>query len=561
MLQSVTPARTCPALEACLEPENLSFAADLYATSDAELCEDCCESPEDIEAYEAEREKNRALWEQKAQSDPDALEDAVVRAIIGDRELHKSQRVVLSSLRAGNSVLAVMATGRGKSLTFQVHAACEALAHHTASLFVYPLRALIADQAFHINEALAPFGINACTLTGESAPDERRQAFAGLADGSVDIVLTTPEFLVCHAPEFAATGRIGFVVVDEAHHIGLSRAGHRPAYVQLGSAIAQMGNPVVLALTATSDEAVTSDIDRVLPVAGHVVDDTMRTNLHVVDQRNLRNRGDYLATLVAQGEKSVIYVSSREQSVALARNLRKRVPQMAPLIGFYNAGLSRAERTRVEELFRTGAIAVLVATSAFGEGVDIPDIRNVVLFQLPYNEIEFNQMSGRAGRDGKDARVHLLFGRSDVKHNDRILQDMTPDHDVLAEVYRTLRTWQRKTPGEFFEMADGELAHIVSGTGCEITAASAACGIAVFRELGLIETHVAYASGEGARMVRVKEGAGRVELTDSVRYREGLGERDIFRAFYEWVIDCDCARLEQRVSGPITPQMKPLHLR
>ena len=350
-------------------------------------------------------------------------------------------------------------------------------------------------------------------------------------------------------------------MVDEAHHIGLSRAGHRPAYVQLGSAIAQMGNPVVLALTATSDEAVTSDIDRVLPVAGHVVDDTMRTNLHVVDQRNLRNRGDYLATLVAQGEKSVIYVSSREQSVALARNLRKRVPQMAPLIGFYNAGLSRAERTRVEELFRTGAIAVLVATSAFGEGVDIPDIRNVVLFQLPYNEIEFNQMSGRAGRDGKDARVHLLFGRSDVKHNDRILQDMTPDHDVLAEVYRTLRTWQRKTPGEFFEMADGELAHIVSGTGCEITAASAACGIAVFRELGLIETHVAYASGEGARMVRVKEGAGRVELTDSVRYREGLGERDIFRAFYEWVIDCDCARLEQRVSGPITPQMKPLHLR
>lgn len=331
MLQSVTPARTCPALEACLEPENLSFAADLYATSDAELCEDCCESPEDIEAYEAEREKNRALWEQKAQSDPDALEDAVVRAIIGDRELHKSQRVVLSSLRAGNSVLAVMATGRGKSLTFQVHTACEALAHHTASLFVYPLRALIADQAFHINEALAPFGINACTLTGESAPDERRQAFAGLTDGSVDIVLTTPEFLVCHAPEFAATGRIGFVVVDEAHHIGLSRAGHRPAYAQLGSAIAQMGNPVVLALTATSDEAVTSDIDRVLPVAGHVVDDTMRTNLHVVDQRNLRNRGDYLATLVAQGEKSVIYVSSREQSVALARNLRKRVPQMAPL--------------------------------------------------------------------------------------------------------------------------------------------------------------------------------------------------------------------------------------
>ena len=314
-----------------------------------------------------------------------------------------------------------------------------------------------------------------------------------------------------------------------------------------------MGNPVVLALTATSDEAVTSDIDRVLPVAGHVVDDTMRTNLHVVDQRNLRNRGDYLATLVAQGEKSVIYVSSREQSVALARNLRKRVPQMAPLIGFYNAGLSRAERTRVEELFRTGAIAVLVATSAFGEGVDIPDIRNVVLFQLPYNEIEFNQMSGRAGRDGKDARVHLLFGRSDVKHNDRVLQDMTPDHDVLAEVYRTLRTWQRKTPGEFFEMADGELAHIVSGTGCEITAASAACGIAVFRELGLIEAHAMFGPDGLVRSIHVKDTQDKVQLTDSVRYREGMDEREIFHAFRDWVMRSNAADLQKRVSHPILP--------
>ena len=170
-------------------------------------------------------------------------------------------------------------------------------------------------------------------------------------------------------------------------------------------------------------------------------------------------------------------------------------------------------------------------------------------------------MSGRAGRDGKPAAIHLLFGRSDVKHNERILHEMTPDHDVLANVYRALRSMQRQHPGEFFEMADGELARIVSGTGCEITPTSAACGVAVFRELGLIETHVAYASGAGVRMVRVKEGAARVELTDSVRYREGLGERDIFKAFYEWVIDCDCRRLEQRVSGPITPQMKPQHLK
>ena len=110
------------------------------------------------------------------------------------------------------------------------HLACRALLAHEASLFVYPLRALIADQAFHINEALAPFGIVTEVLTGESTPEERRQVFEGLAEGAVDIVLTTPEFLGYHADEFARSGRVGFVVVDEAHHVGLAKAGQRVAY-------------------------------------------------------------------------------------------------------------------------------------------------------------------------------------------------------------------------------------------------------------------------------------------------------------------------------------------
>ena len=189
MLQSLAPARTCGALEACLNPENLSFVADLYATSDAELCANAPHRPEDVEAYEAARAANRACWERKAAEDPAALEQAVVRAIIGDKPLHDAQREILAHLRAGRSTLGIMATGRGKSLTFQVHAATRALANHEASLFVYPLRALIADQAFHLREALDAFGIGVITLTGESTPDERRQGFAGLADGTYDLSL------------------------------------------------------------------------------------------------------------------------------------------------------------------------------------------------------------------------------------------------------------------------------------------------------------------------------------------------------------------------------------
>lgn len=611
MLQSLAPARTCGALEACLNPENLTFVADLYATSDAELVADAPHRPEDVEAYEAARAANRAEWERRAAADPEALEREVVCAIIGDRPLHDAQQEVLDHLRVGRSVLGIMATGRGKSLTFQVHAAVRALARHEASLFVYPLRALIADQAFHLREALDRFGIGVVVLTGESTPEERRQGFAGLSDGTFDIALTTPEFLAWHAEEFAATGRVRFVVVDEAHHVGLARAGQRAAYATIGSAIAKLsapfGSPVsadasaaasdggltipeafsrtqgegpgapaapkaplrahgdgapssrasapltVLALTATAGDDVAAAIKRELPVNAFVYDPASRPNLEVDDRRNLKNRDDYLANLVASGEKAVIYVNSREQSVAVARTLRKRVPQMAPLIGFYNAGLSRSERKRVEELFRTDALKVLVATSAFGEGVDIPNIRHVVLYHLPFNEIEFNQMSGRAGRDGKPAGIHLLFGRADAGINERILRDMTPDHDCLAQVYRTLRTLQRQSAEPFFTLGDAELAAAASTDAFPVSPASAACGVAVFRELGLIETHTAYGADGVARSIHVREAQSKVELADSVRYREGLGEREIFHAFRDWAMKSDSATLGTRVSRPILP--------
>ena len=458
MLETLAPARSCCALEACLNPEALAFFDGLYAESDEALCAKADErsaSAGEASRREDERREARARWEQLARENPDALEEAVVSAIIGQRSLHPSQREILDRLRAGRSTFAVMATGRGKSLTFQVFAAMRALSAGEASLFVYPLRALIADQAFHLSSAFDRFGITCAVLNGETAPEERARVYERLAEGTLDIVLTTPEYLCCHVDEIAASRRIGFVVVDEAHHIGLAKAGQRVAYTRLGMAIARLGNPTVLAVTATAPDEVAGDIDATLPLADSVIDETARENLLLDDQRNIKNRDDYLANLIAAGEKTVVYVNSREQSVALARMLRRRVPQLAGLIGFYNAGLSRHERKMIENLFRSDDLIVLIATSAFGEGVDIPNIRHVVLYHLPFNEVEFNQMSGRAGRDGKPATVHLLYGRGDVALNERILADATPDHDVMAQVYRRLRTLQRQTPGDCSAWATG----------------------------------------------------------------------------------------------------------
>lgn len=555
MLKSLTPTRCCAALEACLDADNLTFVGDLYATNDAELCADTHHTPEEIEAYEAKQDKSRSYWEQRAQDDPAGLERSIIRAIIGDGQLHEAQQRILDHLQQGENVLGVMVTGRGKSLTFQVQATMLALSQHEASLFVYPLRALIADQAYHLRSSLEPFGINIITLTGESTPEERALGFAGLADGSVDIALTTPEFLAWHAEEFARTRRMRFVVFDEAHHIGLARAGQRPAYASIGSAFARLGEPrpMVLALTATANNDVAQAVQRELPINACVYDASDRPNLELVDRRSISNRDDYLANLIATGEKTLIFVNSRERSVALARLLRKKVPQVAPLVGFYNAGLTRDERKRIEELFRTDALSVLVATSAFGEGVDIANIRHVVLYHLPFNEIEFNQMSGRAGRDGKPAKVHLLYSKNDAAINDRLLHDITPEHDCLAQVYRCLRRLQAAHAGTFFAITDDDLAKAASTDLFPINKPSAACGVAVFRELGLVETHSTMGPGGIVRQLRVVNSESKVELTDSVRYREGLDELDIFRSFRDWALRSATDELSARITHPILP--------
>jgi single-stranded-DNA-specific exonuclease len=146
---------------------------------------------------------------------PAALDKELARRFIGDRTLLAAQTASLAHLASGRSCLTVMATGRGKSLIFHMHAARLALAHGRASVFVYPLRALVADQAYHLAASLAAVGMRCTQLTGETAPGARDVIFAALASGEVDIVLTTPEFLDRHAPRFAAAGRPGHPSVVE----------------------------------------------------------------------------------------------------------------------------------------------------------------------------------------------------------------------------------------------------------------------------------------------------------------------------------------------------------
>lgn len=617
MLDVVEPTSSCPALDASLPADDMAFMDALYKKEGAvgegnqsaeahaaqaagssattpcgcavseegprttRVFGSCCPPAASETPAPRSRTACREHWRDMAQGNADAFTTALTQELLGEGSLHEAQARALAALAAGRNTLAVMGTGRGKSLIFQVHAARVALSQGKASLFVYPLRALIADQRFHIASLFSHFGLTAACLTGETPVEERERTYAALSEGLVDVVLTTPEYLAYHAARIAASGRIGFVAVDEAHHMVQSGAGKRTAYASLGGIIASLGNPVVLAVTATAPAEVREAVCAALNITDFVSDANVRQNLRLDDRRSLRDKDSYVASIVASGEKTIVYVNSRVGTVDVARTMRSMVPHMAMQIGFYNAGLSRAERERIEHLFRTNVLRVLVCTSAFGEGVNIPDVRHVVLYGMPFSEVEFNQMSGRAGRNGSAACIHMLFGKRDASDNQGILEQSAPPHDTMAQMYRELKRLQKEASSGSVKGASAGAAGSISATSPDmvhdgdvfftisneelaatctqraphfgVSADACACGISVFEELGLARTRHVTRGGVRMRAVHVCDFGGKVELSDSVLYREGLGDTDAFGRFADWVMGSTAEALRNKIIRPILP--------
>ncbi len=359
---------------------------------------------------------------------------------------------MLERLDAGRNVLAVFGTGRGKSLCFQYPAAVRALESGAKTLVLYPLRALANDQFDALERRLGPLGLRIHRANGAIDAGERAALDAALESGEWDLICATPEFVQFHLERFrAAASRPSLVVVDEAHH--LFESTHRPAYRRIGESIAALGGAQVLALTATAGDEAFAKIRAALRIDAWVIDPTVRDNLHVVDARGTTNKVAYIERIVRAGEKAIVYCNSRAESTKVAEKLRaSAAPPFDPstcsgqaelragsAIAFYHAGVGNAERAQVERWFREGAIRAVVATSAFGEGIDLPDVRHVFLYHLNFDFTEFNQQAGRAGRDGADASIHLLFGEKDRNINDFIIERAAPTLETLRRLYAAMK--------------------------------------------------------------------------------------------------------------------------
>ena len=365
--------------------------------------------------------------------DPRAL--GALRRYFGYETFRPGQSGVVNDILAGNDVLGVMPTGAGKSVCYQIPAT---ILPGTA-IVISPLISLMRDQV----DALNDIGIPAAFINTTQTPDEQATVFAQAAAGQVKLLYVAPERLETERfRNFACHKSISLVAVDEAHCVSQWGQDFRSSYLGIGEFIASLpARPTVVAFTATATERVRRDIVAMLGLHDPKVTVTGfdRPNLYfdVIKTEN-KNKAAWVAKYVAEhaDESGIVYCATRKETEDVAASLNHAVS--------YHGGMSAQERDEAQRDFVTDRVPVVVATNAFGMGIDKSNVRYVIHHNMPESIEAYYQEAGRAGRDGEKSRCTLLWSESDIAKRRRLLDTDYENERLTPQEQEIVRMAKRR---------------------------------------------------------------------------------------------------------------------
>ncbi|MDP6450124.1 MAG: RecQ family ATP-dependent DNA helicase [Lentisphaeria bacterium] len=374
---------------------------------------------------------------------------SVLREHFGHEAFLEGQESVIARIVAGEDICVIMPTGAGKSLCYQL----PAMVRPGYTLVISPLISLMKDQV----DALIQKKIPAACINSAIPPSERQAIMQEMYSGTTRLLYVAPERLRTRDfRNFIAQMPPELLVIDEAHCI--SQWGHdfRPDYARIGAFVEESGIGQVTAFTATATPVVKEDILQQLrrPQMDVFVTGFTRPNLAftTVMCRNNEEKFDFVETQLRDPQPTIIYASTRKNVDELGSRTRCIT---------YHAGLPDQERHDAQDRFMDDACPVIAATNAFGMGIDRPDIRRVVHFNIPGSLEAYYQEAGRAGRDGEDATCSLLFSHQDRFIHEFLIEMNNPPESIVYSTYRTLQKLADERDSVSLEITQAELAEIV----------------------------------------------------------------------------------------------------
>ncbi len=356
----------------------------------------------------------------------------VLRKYFGYPDFREGQEVLIDSILSGQDVLGIMPTGAGKSICYQV----PALLLPGITLVISPLISLMKDQVQALNQA----GIHAAYINSSLSETQISKALRLAAAGQYKIIYVAPERLETYEfLQFALQAGISMLTVDEAHCISQWGQDFRPSYLKIVQFIRQLRNrPVLSAFTATATEKVKEDIVCVLGLASPrvLVTGFDRKNLYFAVETP-RKKDDYVMEYVRehQQESGIIYCATRKNVDQVCERLKAE----GIAVTKYHAGLGGEERRQNQEAFIYDQSPVMVATNAFGMGIDKSNVRYVIHYNMPQSLENYYQEAGRAGRDGERAECILLYHAQDVAVNRYLIENKAPDPERTREEIAQIR--------------------------------------------------------------------------------------------------------------------------
>jgi ATP-dependent DNA helicase RecQ len=356
----------------------------------------------------------------------------VLEKYFGFREFLDAQEEVITAIAGGADALVVMPTGGGKSLCYQL----PALLLEGTTVVVSPLIALMKDQV----DALQRRGISATLINSTLSPGEQQERIRALARGEFKLVYIAPErFRSRSFLEALGQSTIALFAVDEAHCMSMWGHDFRPDYFRLGQVLETLGRPQVAAFTATATPEVRRDIltHLALREPREFVAGFARPNLKllITPVANEAQKYERLNALIREQKTGIVYCSTRKRVEAVAETLK--LANISSIL--YHGGMNDDEREKAQNEFMQGRRDIVVATNAFGMGIDRSDIRFVVHFDVPGSVEAYYQEAGRAGRDGEAATCDLLFNHADTRVQEFFIEGSNPPLEFIVQTYEMLR--------------------------------------------------------------------------------------------------------------------------